>query len=99
MTQIELEQITRHVRDKGLHSSWNELMEFSNCVVANLIDVYQILLRNSGSPDSRLSNRPDDMNAIVLEKLTKALTSLTSEEKVSRWRSDALLESDVTSTQ
>jgi len=30
MTQAELEQIAREVRAKGLHSSWNELIEFSN---------------------------------------------------------------------
>ena len=43
MTQTELEQVARQLRYKGLHLSWNELMELSDCVVVNLVDAYQTL--------------------------------------------------------
>ena len=33
MTQAELEQIATKMRATGLHSSWNELIEFSKDVV------------------------------------------------------------------
>ena len=47
MTQTELKQIARHLRDLGLHASWSELMVLADSVVGNLVDVYQTLARNS----------------------------------------------------
>ena len=89
MTQAELEQIARQVRAKGLYSSWNELMEFSDCVVVSLVDAYQALLRNSVSSDITPSASTSDLHMLVRGKLAKALTVLTSEMQVARWESEA----------
>ena len=89
MTQAELEQVARQVRDKGLHSSWNELMELSNCVVVNLVDAYQTLIRNSVTSDITPSTGTRELYMMVQGKLAKALTSLTSEAQVARWESEA----------
>ena len=90
MTQAELEQAAKETRARGLHLSWDNLLEFSKGVVGNLADAYQVLLTNSIPWDSNsLSNR-DDAQKIVKDKLAKALTLLTSEAQVARWESEAL---------
>ena len=90
MTQAELEQIAREVRAKGLHSSWNELIEFSDGVVGGLVDVYQALLKNPVSWKSTYSSNPEDMQLILEDKLARALTLLTSQAQVARWKSEVL---------
>ena len=90
MTQAELEQIAREMRAKGLHSSWNELLEFSESVVGSLVDAYQALLRSSVSSGNILSANPGDLRVLLQEKLGKALVSLTSREQVAKWESEAL---------
>ena len=90
MTQAELEQIAREVRARGLHSSWNELLEFSESVVGSLVDAYQALLRNSVSSGSMLSANPSDLRVLLQEKLGRALASVTSKEQVAKWESEAL---------
>jgi hypothetical protein len=90
MTQVELEQIAKQVRVKGLHSSWSELLEFSESVAGNLVDAYQALLRNSVSSGSMLSANPGDLQVLLQEKLGKALVSLASQEQVAKWGSEAL---------
>ena len=97
MTQEELEQSARDMRERGLHYSWLELLEFTGDVVGNLADAYQALLRGI----SLLSKDLNDTDAeikVITNKLATALTILTSEEKVTRWRNDALLASDMTNT-
>ena len=95
LTQADLEQLARQTRARGLHSSWNELLEFSQSVVGSLVDAYQALLRNSVlsksvSLGNTLSANPDDLRVLVREKLGRALVSLTSKEQVARWESEAL---------
>ena len=90
MTQAELEQIAREVRARGLHSSWNELLEFSESVVGSLVDAYQALLRNPVSSGNILSANPGNLRMLLQEKLGKALVSLTSQEQVAKWESEAL---------
>ncbi len=90
MTQAELEQIAREERARGLHSSWNELLEFSESVVGSLVDAYQALLRNSASSGRMPSANPGDLPVSLQEKLGKALVSLTSREQVAKWESEAL---------
>ena len=90
MTQAELEQIAREVRARGLYSSWNELLEFSESVVGSLVDAYQTLLRNSASSGSMPSANPSDLPVSLQEKLGKALVSLTSREQVAKWGSETL---------
>jgi hypothetical protein len=90
MTLAELEKIAREVRARGLHSSWNELLEFSETVVGSLVDAYQTLLRNSASSGSGPPANPSDLLVSLQEKLGKALVSLTSQEQVAKWESDAL---------
>jgi len=95
MTQEELEQSARKMRERGLHFSWLELMEFTGDVVGNLTDAYQSLLRGSSSLSKDL-NDTDAETTVIANKLATVLTILTSEEMVIRWRNDALLASDIT---
>jgi len=97
MTQEELEQSARKMRERGLHYSWLELMEFTGDVVGNLADAYQALLRRI-SPLSKDLNDAEPEIKVIANKLATVLTILTSEGKVTRWRSDALLASDMTNT-
>ena len=90
MTQAELEQIARDMRARGLYSSWNELLVFSESVVGGLVDAYQALLRNSVSSGNMFSANPGDLQVLIKEKLGKALASLTSQAQVARWESEAL---------
>jgi len=89
MTPAELEQIAMKMRDKGLHSSWNELIEFSNGIVGGLVEAYQALLRNSVASDIKPSIGTRELHMMVQGKLAKALTVLTSEAQVARWESEA----------
>lgn len=99
MTQAELEQLARKMRDRGLHYSWLELIAFSRDVVGNLVDAYQALARDiSSSGDLHLNDTDVELKAIS-SKLALALTILTSEEQVSRWKSEALSASDTPNTE
>jgi hypothetical protein len=91
MTQAELELIAREMRARGLHSSWNELLVFSDDVVGSLADAYQALLRSMEKSDKVSSTNPDNVRKIVKDKLAKALTLLTSEAQVAKWESKALM--------
>ena len=86
MTQTELEQVATHIRDIGLHASWNDLLAFTDNVVGNLVDAYQTVVGNSLATNVVLSPAPDN---VLQEKLSKAITSLTNEEMVARWRTEA----------
>ena len=87
MTLVELEQIARKMRATGLHSSWSELIGFSQDVVGGLVEAYQTLLKES------VSSSGDNMEKIYLlvrDRLSKALVSLTSPAHVARWESEVL---------
>jgi len=99
MTQAELEQLAKKMRDRGLHSTWVELMEFSRDVIGNLADVYQALLRGISSPSEIYLNDTNAVIKVIINKLASALTILTSEEQVSRWRDTALSASDTPNTE
>ncbi len=90
MTQKDVEQVATQMRARGLHSSWKELLEFSESVVGSLVDAYQTLLRSSASSGNVLAASPDDLRVLLQEKLGKALLSLTSKEQVAKWESEAL---------
>ena len=90
MTQVELEQISRDMRARGLHSSWNELLVFSESVVGGLVDAYKALLKNPVSSGNMLSANPGDLPMLIKEKLGRALVLLTSQAQVARWESEAL---------
>jgi len=90
LAHTDLEQLARQMRARGLHSSWNELLVFSESVVGSLVDAYQALLRNPVSSDNILSVNPGDLRVLLQEKLGKALVSLTSQEQVAKWESEAL---------
>ena len=93
MTQAEMEQIARGVRARGLYSSWNELLEFSEFVVGSLVDAYQALLRNSVSSNAMPSANGGELPVSLQEKLGKVLVSLTSQEQVAKWESEVLASS------
>ena len=92
MTQAELELVARGIRDRGLHSSWTELVAFSGDVVGNLVDVYQALLRNTVPSGKTSSSDTIDVQKAVRDKFAVALALLTSEAQVVRWESEALAE-------
>ena len=89
MTQTELEQVARHLRDIGLHASWNDLLAFADNVVGNLVDAYRTAIGSSSSSNVLISLAPDNVYMTLQEKLYKAIISLTGEEMVDRWGSEA----------
>lgn len=89
LTQTDLEQLARQMRARGLHSSWNELLEFSESVVGNLVDAYQALLRNSVSSGSMPAANRGYLRGWLQKKLGKALVSLTSQEQLATWELEA----------
>ena len=90
MTQTELERIAREMRARVLRSSWNDLVEFSDCVVGGLVDAYQALLRGSATSNRVTSTNTSDLHTLVQERLVKALASLTSQAQVAKWESEVL---------
>jgi len=88
LTQMDLENLARKTRARGLHSSWIELLEFSQTVVGNLVDAYQTLLRDSDGGD--LAKNPIGLRTMLQDNLSKALISLTSEAQVAKWKSEIL---------
>jgi hypothetical protein len=87
MTPVELEQIATKMRATGLHSSWNELIEFSNDVVGGLVEAYQTLLKDSTSSNG---DNKEKICLLVRDRLSKALVSLTSPAHVARWESEVM---------
>ena len=88
MTQAELEQVAREIRARGLHSSWDNLVEYSRDLVGNLAEAYRLLLENSLLSQRISSTNPDSLQAIAKDKLAKALTLLTSKAQVARLESE-----------
>ncbi len=89
MTQTELEQVARRLRDIGLHASWNDLLALADNVVGNLVDAYQTVVGSYSTTNVVLSPAPDNVAMTLQEKLYKAIVSLTNEEMVARWRTEA----------
>ena len=87
MTPAELEQIATKMRATGLHSSWNELIEFSNDVVGGLVEVYQTLFKDSASFNG---DNKEKIGLLVRDRLSKALISLASPAHVASWESEVL---------
>lgn len=88
MTQTELEQVARNLRDIGLHSSWNELMVLADCIVGNLVAAYQTVVKNSLASNMVSSPACSSEYVTLKEKLAKAIAPLTSDEMVARWESE-----------
>jgi len=84
MTQAELDSIARKMRTRGLHSSWEELLTFSNDVIGSLVSAYQALFKSSALSNITSSDDPGDTQNLVRDKLARALTLLTSEAQVVR---------------
>ena len=95
MTQAELELIVRETRARGLHSTWNELLAFSEGVVGGLVDAYQALLKSTAKSDKVSSSDFDDVQKVVKDKLAAVLTLLTSRAQVAKWEAELLDRSDV----
>jgi hypothetical protein len=99
VTQAELELVAREMRDRGLHSSWNELLAFAEDVVGSLASAYQTLLRSMAKSNTISSTDPDDAQKMVRDKLVKALTLLTDKVRVAKWESEALMRNNRPGTQ
>ena len=82
------------MRARGLHSSWDELLTFSKDAVGSLVDSYQALLKGTAKSDTVSSTNSDDVQKVVRDKLAKALMLLTSEARVAKWESEALMENN-----
>lgn len=91
MTQEDIESVARKIRATGLHTPWKDLLVLSKDAVGNLVDAFQGLLRNTFVLDSGALINREETQRIALESLSKALTLLTSEAQVSRWKSEALV--------
>ena len=89
MTQAELDLVARKIRAKGLHSSWDELLTFSEDVVGSLVNAYQALLKSSALSEKASLNNRNDAQKVVRDKLAMAITALTSEAQVARLESKA----------
>jgi len=90
LNKADLEQLASQMRARGLHSSWVELLEFSESEIGSLVDAYQALLGAPVSSGNPLSANPGDLRVFLREKLGKALVSLTTQEQVAKWESEAL---------
>ena len=90
MTQEDIEAVARKMRDTGLHVSWNDLLSLSKDAIGSIVDAFQGLLRNTFLLDREALTNREENQRIALESLSKALTLLTSEGQVSRWKSEAL---------
>jgi len=90
LNQADLEQLARQTRARGLRSSWVELLEFSGSAIGSLVDAYQALLIAPVFSGNPLSANPGDLRVFLQDKLGKALVSLTSQEQVAKWESEAL---------
>jgi len=99
MKQAELELIAREMRARGLHSTWNELIVFSEGIVGSLSEAYQTLLKSMAKSNTIPSTDPDDVQKVVRDKLAKALTLLTDKARVAKWESEALTEKNRPGTQ
>jgi len=89
MTQTELEQVARRLRDIGLHASWNDLLAFADNVVGSLVDAYQATVKNSLASNNKSLTSDSNVCITLQEKLYKAIVSLAGEEMVAIWGSKA----------
>jgi len=89
MAQIELEQVVRRPRDIRLHAPWSYLLTFADNVVRNLVDTCRIVVGRYSSANVVLSPALDSVYSTLQEKPYKAIASLTNEEMVVKWRSEA----------
>ena len=99
MTQGELELIARETRARGLHSTCNELLSFSEGVVGGLVDAFQALLKSTAKSDKVSSSDFDDVQKVVKGKLAAVPTLLTSRAQVAKWEAELLDRSDVSEVQ
>ena len=99
MTQAELEWTAREMRGRGLNSSWEELLIFSEDVVGSLVSAYQALLKRPEHSSNVSQNDPDDTETVIRDKLAKSLILLTSEAHVAQWKSEALAGNSIVGTQ
>jgi len=98
MTQAELDLIARKMRARGLHSSWDELLTFSEDLVGSLVNAYQVLLKSSAKSDKISSADSDEGQKVVKDKLAAVLTLLTSEAEVAGWESEAVTGNNILDT-
>ena len=90
MTQAGLNTIAQDMRARYPNYSWIEAFIFAKDVVGCLKHAYQSLLKNTGISANTNLSELDDTQIVVRDNLAEMLTLLTSEDQVSRWRSDAL---------
>ncbi len=94
MTQAELELVAREIRAMGLNSSWDELLTVSKDAVGGLVDVYKAVLWSAVNLDKVSPTDYNDFQNMASDKLAKALSLLTSEAQVNKWKSEALTENN-----
>jgi len=76
MTQAEIELITRELRTKCLHSSWNDLVSFWGRVLGNLDGAYRALAESTTSSHRMPTGDLNSTQGVVRDKLAAALSEL-----------------------
>jgi hypothetical protein len=85
MTQEEVESVTREIRSKCLHGSWDELVKFWDTVLYNLEGAYRESVQRALSTGHTQSPHPNDAQEELRSKLAVALSQLAGQRRVERW--------------
>ena len=72
MTQLEAEFVAREIRNRCLHSSWNDLVSFWQGVMGNLESAYCAAVQNTA-------------NSALKDKLAEVLIQLVGDKQVVQW--------------
>lgn len=85
MTQKEVESVTREIRNKCLHASWDELVEFWDGVLDNLEGAYRAAVQRALSPGQMSLPYSNDAQTALRSKLAVALSHLAGYQQVAKW--------------
>jgi hypothetical protein len=85
MTQEEVESVTREIRNKCLHGSWDELVKFWDTVLDNLEGAYRASVQRTLSPGQTYSPQLNDAQTELSSKLAVALSHLAGHRRVEKW--------------
>ena len=88
MTQEEVESVTREIRNKCLHGSWDELVNFWDTVLYNLEGAYRESVQRTLSTGHTHSPYPNDAQEELRSKLAVALSQLAGQRWVEKWNAE-----------
>ncbi len=85
MTQKEVESATREIRNKCLHASWDELVEFWDRVFNNLEGAYRASAPIALITDQNYLQYSNDAQTALRNNLAMALGHLAGYRQVAKW--------------